>query len=620
MKRTPDTHRMTRRPFRLFSILLLFLSFTAAISCRVQVTYDDGDPETEQEPPIKDLSQIKNEGFQNKTIVSLGDTGVGWSGVDILLVMDNSDAMAEEQISFASEIYTLITSLTNPVNGAVPVKNIRLATTTADLGLQWGAEGFFDPTPVDGCNGLGDNGYFQDVDVSITSVPLKSGRIPCDEVAAQCPQGWTCNDGRCTSSPQNNTVLCDFYTGNEWIETSTADPDPRFAEKAACLAVRGSNGCTVEQQLESMRRALRRNPDFTDPNHLLIVLIVSDEEDCSIADSALFLTEEWTTPETRQIACNYPTEHNSMLFAPAIYRNDLVTIKNENPAAVIFAAIVGAPVQGPCNGNGDFISTSGCMADQDTDMSLTVEQNQYQYLFRPACSRRENTIYVTAATPGRRFVETARLFGINGYVESICDETYGPLIEHVTDRVDMAMETGQCLLSDGLEVEAVSGTCTECVQSKCEMYLEILRTGEAAADKTCPHSLVFGNNYHDKAAYQEHKEGDTVVATRVFCPVQKMPVPIDCAAARESLDYTRAGWAYCENRLDAENTEYTCSDGVDNDADGITDCDAETCGSCKMCGSLDSDCGLGCKYDIILTQPANEAAEGNNLFLECPFR
>lgn len=590
------------------------------VSCQVQLTYDDGYPDTEARPPIKDLDQNENKGFQNKTIVSLGDTGVGWSGLDILLVMDNSDNMSEEQTSFATEIYSLITSLTNPTTGASPVKNIRLAVATTDLGLQWGSTGFFDPTPVEGCNGLGNNGTLMDVADSITSVSLKNERIPCDESAAQCPEGWTCQTGRCISPPQNNAISCDFHTGNEWIETSTADPDTGFAEKAACLSIQGTLGCTVEQQLESMRRALQRNPGFLNPSHLLAVLIVSDEEDCSIADSSLFTTDEWMTDNTRQTACNFPEEHNAMLFDPAFYRDELVILKNGNPSAVIFAAIVGTPREGPCNGDGAFLSSSDCLTDPNSEMALTVEYNQYQSLLTPACTRMENTLNTTIASPGRRFVETAQLFGINGYVESICDEHHAPLIEQVAHRVNVAMEIGQCLLSDALEVETSATGCADCVQPKCEMYVEILRTGAAAADLSCPEALVFGPDYNEKAAFQQQREGDTVVSTRLFCPVQKMPANINCEAARQMLDDTRSGWAYCENQVDVENTEYTCADGIDNDADGRTDCEVETCTTCKMCGSLNSSCDLGCKYNIILTQPANVAAEGNNLFLECPFR
>jgi hypothetical protein len=153
------------------------------------------------------------------------------------------------------------------------------------------------------------------------------------------------------------------------------------------------------------------------------------------------------------------------------------------------------------------------------------------------------------------------------------------------------------------------------------MYIEIMRTGEAATDVTCPKELAFGNNYWERTAVQQRFDGQELISTRLFCPVKKLAAPIDCAVFSESFaDQNQAGWAYCENRTTEENTEYTCTDGVDNDLDGFADCDDSECEPCMMCGNPQGGCDLGCKYDIVMTSTAVNASNGNNLFLECPFR
>lgn len=599
--------------------LSVFAFFFAA--CRIQVDVDDiGDGGNSNDSEPRNVDDTSFPGFQNKTIVSLGDTGIGFGGVDILLVVDNSDTMSEEQASFATEIYALISELRNPTDGGAAVTNIRLATVTTDLGLQAGENNVIDSTEIEYCGGLGDNGLLGDVES--TSVILKDNRIICEASGAQCPSDWSCENGYCKAPFQGSAVDCNFTTGNSWIETTSAEPDLLFAEKAACLAVRGTGGCTVEQQLESMLRALYNNPDFLSSSHMLAVVILSDEEDCSIEDSELFNTAEWSTEETRQIACNFPEANNNYLFDPSRYLDKLVSLKNNNLAAVLFAAAVGTP-GGSCTGTGTSLSERGCLFDDG--MQLVVQNFQSGEVitkgFKTACTRVENNVYVTAARPGRRFVETASLFGAHGFVQSICDSSLTSLVDYLADTMKSAAARGQCLLSEALETQAApSSTCPSCVEPGCEMYVEILRTGDEAKDTTCPKSLVFGTDYYAKAALQQKFDGEELVSTRMFCPVEKFPTPLDCDAETSDVDHTRAGWAYCENQTETENTEYTCSDGVDNDSDGFTDCDADACSYCMMCGHPSSACQLGCRYNIVMTQAAEDAAKGNNLFLECPFR
>tara|TARA_R110002073_G_scaffold336295_1_gene531808 strand:+ start:48 stop:1091 length:1044 start_codon:yes stop_codon:yes gene_type:complete len=63
----------------------------------------------------------------------------------------------------------------------------------------------------------------------------------------------------------------------------------------ACIAELGVAGCGFEQPLESMRRALNgtnaQNQGFLRENAMLAVILVTDEDDCSTEDPAMFSTD-----------------------------------------------------------------------------------------------------------------------------------------------------------------------------------------------------------------------------------------------------------------------------------------------------------------------------------------
>jgi hypothetical protein len=90
---------------------------------------------------------------------------------------------------------------------------------------------------------------------------------------------------------------------------------------------------------------------------------------------------------------------------------------------VSFAAIVGVPTGGACEGRGDEID--GCLDREEMELRpgkfATADGYPYSH-FVPACTRIDSGgTEVTAARPGRRYVETAALFGARGQVYSICN-------------------------------------------------------------------------------------------------------------------------------------------------------------------------------------------------------
>jgi hypothetical protein len=569
-------------------------------------------------------------GFQPTDVTWLDSGQRPYGGVDLLVVVDSSSSMDEEQEMLATEIFALVTALTKPVGGGRAVDEVRVAAVTTDLGLQYGGgEGVLSSAPdgPQGCAGRGDDGDLM-VASGMVGPEIRGDRIACEPYGDQCPSGWKCDDGRCARPEGSSRIDCVFDPSSTWLETTSGRPNPDLASQSACLAEQGTAGCNVEQQLEAALRALYKNRTFLRDDHLLVVLTVTDEEDCSIESEELFSTEEWQSGADGlfSVSCNYPEDNEAFLFDPSRYYDDLINLKGGRVSSVIFSAVVGVPggEGSPCVGDGDYLAENDCLAAPEMALEperATNEDGVTYTHFKPACTRSDgdDDDLITVGRPGRRFVKVAELFGPMGHVHSICDESWAPMVEHIVSRVGDAVTGGVCPLSEPLRVtpdESGEPPCEDCVVSNCNLFLEVIRTGEQAADETCPDDLEFGSDadYYDKVVAWRDDDG-----TRILCPILRLPSEIDCSSARERYsDVGMAGWFYCQNDTSQENTEYTCSDGVDNDSDGIFDCEEEKCRRCAACGAEEPECAPGCSHEIALTELASEIAGESRLLLDCP--
>jgi len=383
----------------------------------------------------------------------VGDSDVGsdwyslYEAVDILLVVDNSDSMDEEQTSFGTSQFTLINGLVNPLptSGLVSgLDDVRVAVVTTDLGLAWGGNPYQTGDGWPGselpihCTANGDNGAFQTYGTG-KQIKVEDDVIACDSSAAQCPSGWTCegiggdDEGACSAPLDDTTVDCPHLNG-DWAQTPvTSDvPNPHVATQVACLTSLGTEGCGFEQHLESSARALNRIDQlgFVRDEALLAVILVSDEDDCSIASNSFFASPE--IQEMPQLEVNIACGENPEdLYPIDEYRLAFLELKGYKTDAVLFAAIVGVPIGSACQGWGDEIQ--GC---------LSHEKMQYDYetvgdpmgnivYYAPACTRVVDEVEVTRAAPARRLVELALEFGSRGYVFSICNDDWSPAMNEL---------------------------------------------------------------------------------------------------------------------------------------------------------------------------------------------
>ena len=174
--------------------------------------------------------------------------------VDLLFVIDNSGSMAEEQASLATWAQDALFGVLELDDDVL--LNLHVAVVTTDMGAG--------PFGISGCEGTGDSGVFNN-----------EPALPS-----------------CTPPDDRYLINIDDGAGGRITNYSAAT----LSEAFACIAGVGIDGCGFEQPLETMKRALdgsnAENAGFLREDALLAVIIVSDEDDCSVSDSNLFDTAE----------------------------------------------------------------------------------------------------------------------------------------------------------------------------------------------------------------------------------------------------------------------------------------------------------------------------------------
>jgi hypothetical protein len=385
-------------------------------------------------------------------------TQKGVDQVDLLFMIDDSGSMREEQDNVAAQIPRLVEMLaTGDLNGDgkqdfAPVQSLHLGVVSSDMGI-------FGVDNISTCeHKLGDDGLLRD----------------------QIQAGLTLSDGF-SCSGANSLLPYQSYQAPS-AESNRQENAQIAADRFACRALLGTKGCGLEQQLESMWKALApssntdfvaghghgdaENKGFLRPDAVLAVVTVSDETDCSITEEGklLFVNEadfsyqpsaangnvaELTGQhEGLNFRCSDET-HRGLLRTPGHYVAGLKSLKPDAPDRIIFTAITGVPEVAE-----EMMVGTGASAMQDFDGILGLKEMQVSpgtnvttgkidlaMLPRAACNSANGS-----ATPGRRFVEVAKGFGQNGMVRSICKADFKSALDQVVLRV-AAQLSGSCLPS-----------------------------------------------------------------------------------------------------------------------------------------------------------------------------
>ena len=185
-------------------------------------------------------------------------TGLPAPPVDILFVMDNSVSMISKQQQVLNTLPKFIQQL-----DTLPI-SYHIGVTTTDVG-SLPAPGASFSTPPARCNTFaGDDGKLQN-----DSCRSRTGSADFSAACASLCPGSTGLPSQRYISKENGVLNV-----------------PDAATALQCMALVGDSGCGLEAPLEASKRALdghlAENSGFLRPDSLLVVIYVTDEDDCSI--------------------------------------------------------------------------------------------------------------------------------------------------------------------------------------------------------------------------------------------------------------------------------------------------------------------------------------------------
>jgi len=326
--------------------------------------------------------------------------------LDLLLVVDDSNSMAEEQQHLAEQIPLVARVLASgDLEGDgeqdfPALRSVRVGVVTTDMGTG----GYSIVTCDDSIDG--DDAVLRTV--GNVSLPECEASYPAfAEIGAGAPE--------------------------EAIDA--------FVNHVQCVALVGTGGCGFEQQLKAGLRALAPSTAAGAPGHgdganagflrdgsVLGVLLLTDEEDCSTGDPELFNPVREDLGPLNVRCAMQPAS----LDPVATYVDGLLDLR-ENPDDVVFAMVAGVPTD-LVAGSGE-IDFAAILAD--LRMTPTVDPANPNELL-PSCETPSGRAF-----PPRRMVEVASAFGSNGVVHSICQDDFTPAARALLERV-AGRARGEC--------------------------------------------------------------------------------------------------------------------------------------------------------------------------------
>ncbi|GAB4207564.1 MAG: hypothetical protein OHK0013_25320 [Sandaracinaceae bacterium] len=426
--------------------------------------------------------------------------------VDLLFMVDNSNSMFEEQANLIEELPRLVQVLASGdrdedgTRDFNPVRSLHVGVISSDLGAG-------PHTGVPTCDvGLGDDGIL--LSRSRTTTPPCMGSYP--------------------------SAIFEF-------NRDTDDP-LTFATAVGCVANLGTGGCGFEQQLEVSLKALTPisaqpwtrpgytpprfvsadgvvdsvggnadgpNAGFLRPNSALAIVLVTDEEDCSVRDFGLFAPgDPRFVSVPLNIRCNaFGDPAMNLVFPVQRYVDGFLGLRRD-PNLLIFSAITGIPPETePEPGETpDFarILANPNMIPRPNAMGTNLE---------PSCSTRNGLAY-----PPIRIVQTAAglsAAGASVSLSSICSDDFGPAIDGIIAKIADALR-GACLpralnpAADGrvdcevfelLPEAGQPGVISDCTALPGREFVEMVRNEGEGPRQLCRVSQVARANIGSQAGW-----------------------------------------------------------------------------------------------------------------------
>lgn len=358
--------------------------------------------------------------------------------LDVLFMIDTSDDMSSEQAVLATALPDFMRALAEANELSSP--DIHVGFITADLGTGGHV--------VPSCE---EPDFGDDARLHLTSPS------PCEDAVAP-----------------SDAPFLSFRAGS----TSSVED---VARDAVCLT-RGGDGCGIEQPLDSVLKALTpaasplrfaggtpghasdANDGFLRDDSVLAVILLANEDDCSIRDPELFdRTSSVYADPNLSLRCFL---YDDALHPIARYVDGLLAARP--PERLVFAAIAGVPEEIASSAQSTpWDALVGDESVRDPRMIVTVDVAAGTGRCT-ACShagRGEAHAAVRITSVARDLEEE----GARTSVHSICAETFEPAMTIIADQILEAM-TGACVdmtldadaegtaLCDVVEVPS-DGTC-----------------------------------------------------------------------------------------------------------------------------------------------------------------
>jgi hypothetical protein len=420
-------------------------------------------------------------------------------GVDILVVVDNSMSMAEEQMTMAAQFPELIQDLLNP-----------------DLDPYTGR-------PV--------HAPITDVHIGVVSTDMGTG----GHVVETCHDSMVGDDGVLQNTPNPEMTGCEAsYPRFLGYDVSAPNPDlvNKMAVDFGCIGVLGIDGCGFEQQLKSPLKALTTNAEPGGPNAgflrdetVLVVIWLTDEEDCSVA----WGYEEIFDPYRSDLGhlglrCFM---HPHMVEPVGTYSSGLAALRVGSLWPVILGMIVGVPQVPDCNGYGDRIDR--CL--DHPDMQERIDP-RYGGRLVPSCVSSSGEAY-----PPRRFVQLAQTFKNAAYVHSVCSDDYEPALSALSRLVNNIAD---------LTCEATIVRLEKDAEDPCLCNTDCMVVHVLDDDGPCPDGMRVWDHDGDTVPNVVRDEsGRRVTACKVrYAGTRIGSCSRDCHDPYQTYSAADAGWYY----------------------------------------------------------------------------
>jgi hypothetical protein len=405
------------------------------------------------------------------------DPGDECTLIDVLIIVDNSATMAQEQAHVAANfgpIVAALEELTNPA-GARVFPSVNLMVTTTDVGHPLCA----DP------GGSARRG-----------APVRDG---CNARIASFTDGAVDVQSACTDVCPVDVVPTDPFV--HFDVTGTNVPDGTPAQALSCLGPQGIDGCAYKSPLEAMLLALDPTACWNDPSQpgcaddpqwagfdepflrdgaILAIIIISDGVECSVdaPDGNVYFTDDdvyWEIdPDTglrapspavcwnAGVTCEGPDENgawngcrstdNPVLHPTDRYRDALRELAEVQDRDVFMLGILGVPEVTAHNPHPPFepiaggvlslherVWTEADLTPAELDAGVTVEHKVWEFGdIAPGCANeRGNAIFpnrLHEVCEGLDVPDDPRTPDIDEFqprccIESICDDDYSAAIQ-----------------------------------------------------------------------------------------------------------------------------------------------------------------------------------------------